>query len=47
MVDADRHGRYAELIRAFEAKTIKTSFSISGEPIVGPDSLTGESRSGR
>ena len=38
-VDAERHGRYYGLIRAFEAKTgcpviINTSFNIRGEPIV-------------
>ena len=38
-VDGERHGRYAQLIRAFEAKTgcpviINTSFNIRGEPIV-------------
>ncbi len=38
-VDRDRHGRYAELLRAFEAKTgcpviVNTSFNIRGEPIV-------------
>ena len=38
-VDPERHGRYAELIRAFEIKTgcpviINTSFNIRGEPIV-------------
>ena len=38
-VDAGRHGRYAALLRAFEAKTgcpmlINTSFNVRGEPIV-------------
>jgi carbamoyltransferase len=38
-VDADRHGRYYKLLRAFEAKTgcpviINTSFNVRGEPIV-------------
>ena len=38
-VDAVRHGRYAALLRAFEAKTgcpviINTSFNVRGEPIV-------------
>ena len=38
-VDAERHGLYAELIRAFEAKTgcpviVNTSFNVRGEPIV-------------
>ena len=38
-VDAERHGRYATLLRAFEAKTgcpllINTSFNVRGEPIV-------------
>ena len=38
-VDAERHGRYAALLRAFEAKTgcpvlINTSFNVRGEPIV-------------
>jgi carbamoyltransferase len=38
-VDADRHGRYHTLLRAFERKTgcpvlINTSFNVRGEPIV-------------
>ena len=38
-MDAERHGRYAALLRAFEAKTgcpvlINTSFNVRGEPIV-------------
>ena len=38
-VDAARHGRFAKLLRAFEAKTgcpmlINTSFNVRGEPIV-------------
>lgn len=38
-VDTDRHGRYAELLRAFEARTgcpviVNTSFNVRGEPIV-------------
>ena len=38
-VDPDRHGRYAQLISAFEEKTgvpivVNTSFNIRGEPIV-------------
>ncbi|MBY0261503.1 MAG: hypothetical protein K2Q20_04130, partial [Phycisphaerales bacterium] len=38
-VDADRHGRYHTLIKAFERKTgcpilINTSFNVRGEPIV-------------
>ena len=38
-VDDERHGRYATLLRAFEAKTgcpvlINTSFNIRGEPMV-------------
>ncbi len=38
-VDADQHGRYAALLRAFEAKTgspvlVNTSFNVRGEPIV-------------
>ncbi len=38
-VDAERHGRYHELISAFERKTgcpivINTSFNVRGEPIV-------------
>ena len=38
-VDAGRHGRYAALLRAFEARTgcpvlINTSFNVRGEPIV-------------
>jgi carbamoyltransferase len=38
-VDAERHGRYYRLLRAFEAKTgspviINTSFNVRGEPIV-------------
>lgn len=38
-VDAARHGRYAALLRAFEARTncpviINTSFNVRGEPIV-------------
>ena len=38
-VDAERHGRYAALLRAFEARTgcpvlINTSFNVRGEPIV-------------
>ena len=38
-VDPDRHGRYAALLRAFEARTgcpvvINTSFNVRGEPIV-------------
>ena len=38
-VDAERHGRFYELVRAFERKTgcpvvINTSFNIRGEPIV-------------
>jgi len=38
-VDAPRHGRYYQLLRAFEAKTgcpvvINTSFNVRGEPIV-------------
>ena len=38
-VDFERHGRYATLLRAFEAKTgcpvlINTSFNIRGEPMV-------------
>ena len=38
-VDAERHGRYAALLRAFETKTgcpvlINTSFNVRGEPIV-------------
>ena len=38
-VDAERHGRYYKLIKAFEQKTgcpvvINTSFNIRGEPIV-------------
>ncbi len=42
-VDADRHGRYHQLIRAFEERTgygviINTSFNVRGEPIVcSPD----------
>jgi carbamoyltransferase len=39
-VDAERHGRYYELLRAFERRTgcpviINTSFNVRGEPIVG------------
>ncbi len=38
-VDAERHGRYYDLIRLFEQKTgcpviINTSFNVRGEPIV-------------
>ncbi len=38
-VDDERHGRYARLLRVFEAKTdcpvlVNTSFNIRGEPIV-------------
>jgi carbamoyltransferase len=38
-VDAERHGRYYRLIKAFEAKTscpviVNTSFNVRGEPIV-------------
>ena len=38
-VDAEQHGRYAALLRAFEAKTgcpviVNTSFNVRGEPIV-------------
>ena len=38
-MDAERHGRCAALLRAFEAKTgcpvlINTSFNVQGEPIV-------------
>jgi carbamoyltransferase len=38
-VDAERHGRYYRLLKAFEAKTgspvvINTSFNVRGEPIV-------------
>ncbi|MBA3296612.1 MAG: carbamoyltransferase [Acidobacteria bacterium] len=38
-VDAERHGRYYELLRAFERQTgcpllINTSFNVRGEPIV-------------
>ena len=38
-VDAERHGRYYKLMKAFEAKTgcpviINTSFNVRGEPIV-------------
>jgi carbamoyltransferase len=38
-VDRDRHGRYYDLLRAFERKTgcpvvINTSFNVRGEPIV-------------
>jgi len=38
-VDAERHGRYYKLIKAFESKTgcpviINTSFNVRGEPIV-------------
>jgi carbamoyltransferase len=38
-VDAARHGRYYQLIKAFEARTgcpmlINTSFNVRGEPIV-------------
>ena len=38
-VDARRHGRYHQLLRAFEAKTgcpllVNTSFNVRGEPIV-------------
>ena len=38
-VDAERHGRYHKLLRAFERKTgcpliINTSFNVRGEPIV-------------
>jgi carbamoyltransferase len=38
-VDEPRHGRYHELLRAFERKTecglvINTSFNVRGEPIV-------------
>jgi carbamoyltransferase len=38
-VDAERHGRYYQLIKAFERKTgcpviINTSFNVRGEPIV-------------
>ncbi len=38
-VDPDRHGRYYQLLRAFEARTgspvvINTSFNVRGEPIV-------------
>ena len=38
-VDAERHGRFAALLKAFEAKTgcpllINTSFNVRGEPIV-------------
>jgi carbamoyltransferase len=38
-VDAERHGRYYKLLKAFEAKTgcpviINTSFNVRGEPIV-------------
>jgi len=38
-VDADRHGRFYKLMKAFEAKTgcpvmINTSFNVRGEPIV-------------
>jgi carbamoyltransferase len=39
-VDGERHGRYYELLRAFERKTgcpvmVNTSFNVRGEPIVG------------
>ena len=39
-VDAERHGRYYELLRAFERRTgcgviVNTSFNVRGEPIVG------------
>lgn len=42
-VDADRHGRYYRLLRAFERRTgcpvlINTSFNVRGEPIVGTPS---------
>jgi carbamoyltransferase len=38
-VDADRHGRYYKLLKAFERRTgspviINTSFNVRGEPIV-------------
>ena len=38
-VDADRHGRYYRLLKAFERRTgspviINTSFNVRGEPIV-------------
>ena len=38
-VDATRHGRYYQLLKAFEKKTgcpvlINTSFNVRGEPIV-------------
>jgi carbamoyltransferase len=38
-VDRERHGRFYDLIRAFERKTgcpvvINTSFNVRGEPIV-------------
>jgi carbamoyltransferase len=38
-VDPGRHGRYHDLLRAFEARTgcpviINTSFNVRGEPIV-------------
>ncbi len=38
-VDTERHGRYARLLRAFEARTgcpliVNTSFNVRGEPIV-------------
>ena len=38
-MDAERHGRYAALLQAFEGKTgcpvlINTSFNVRGEPIV-------------
>lgn len=38
-VDAERHGRFYRLVRAFEAKTgcpvlINTSFNVRGEPMV-------------
>ena len=38
-VDAERHGRFAALLRTFEAKTgcpvmVNTSFNVRGEPIV-------------
>ena len=38
-VDAERHGRFYKLLKAFEAKTgcplmINTSFNVRGEPIV-------------